>query len=282
MYNKNLEGKVSNKNFFYFFEDSKIDINKIVEVLSGKIAGCIFRNIISKEVCNKISNNFWNCSLINKRYDNVPAYYLGTYHYKKDLTTYFKEVEQTQHQLLELFKNTDNIFYNFMNMLSTHLSNNGISLRLAQYQEKKAGAFIMRSWNNSGAYALNPHEDLAQCYSSIQRGFEIQSTANYQVVAVNICIENSIGGNLHYWNIQPNNNDRKKLGIEETGYPYPESLLINYNKIVLPIYTGDIYCFNGRNVHAVDKIKNSDNQKLRSTISFFIGFKDDRTVIYWT
>jgi len=275
-----LTGKVHSKEFFCFFEDSKINTDKIVDVLSGKIAGCIFRGVIPKEVCKKIAVNFWQNQLISQRLDNVPAIYLGTYHYEKDLKTYLKEVEQTKAELLELFKGTENIFNSFIHRLTISLKKNNILLRIAQHKKKQAGSFLMRSWNNLGEYSLSPHEDSAQCYSLKQKGFEIQSTINYEIVAVNFCIENNIGGSLHYWNIQPNDNDRKNLGLEETGYPYPQDLLINYEKIVLPIYTGDIYCFNGRNIHAVDKINKLSSP--RSTISFFTGFKDDKTAIYWT
>lgn len=122
----------------------------------------------------------------------------------------------------------------------------------------------MRSWSNEGNYALMPHEDLGQCRSLKQKGFEIQTVANFQVIAVNICIENVRGGDLVYWNIQPDNNSRQHLEITETGYPYPSCLLFPFDKITLAVRVGDIYCFNGKNVHAV-----TPTQSTRSTLSFF-------------
>ena len=81
-------GKQMPSDTFTFFESNLIDFEKIYEVLSGNIAGCIFRNVISKDTIENILNNFWNNKNIRHRKDGVPGHYIGTYHYKKNLDIY--------------------------------------------------------------------------------------------------------------------------------------------------------------------------------------------------
>lgn len=280
MFNPHLTGTIQENNFFQFYEDSSIHIEKLFDVINGKLAGCMFRNVISNDVCKQISHNFWNSHILKQRDDNVPAYYVGAYHYEKDLDEYLSEAAETKRGLVDLFKNTTNIFDQFMLQLKNYLKKYNINLKLAEHQQKPAGTFLMRSWSNGGSYVLKPHEDLSQCSAKKQQGFEIQATINYEIVAVNICLENGEEGNLHYWNIQPDLTSRQRLGLEETGYPYCDTLLKNYQKMIIPIRTGDIYCFNGKNIHAVDELKSKSSK--RSTISFLLGFIDQNTIVYWT
>ena len=275
-----INGKKLSEDFFFFYEEEKFDPEKMFKVLAGEVAGCIFRNIIPKKVCKRISKNFWKSDLLRKREDNVPAFYLGTYHYGKNLEKYIEEASENNKISSTLFNNTENILEDIIGALYSCLLNKNIFLRSAEYKGREAGRFLMRSWSNHGVYSLDPHEDLSQCYNVEQRGFEIQSTVDYEIVAVNICIENKEGGNLHYWDVQPDANSRKKLGLEQTGYPYPIDILSGYKKMIIPIRTGDIYCFNGKNIHAVDTL--TELRGNRSTLSFLMGFKDKNTAIYWS
>jgi hypothetical protein len=271
---------INNTNdFFTFHESQQIAPEKIYEALTGKLAGCIFRNVVGKTVRDEISKKFWQSPGLRERTDDVPAFYLGTYHYDKKLEHYFTEAESIRNDINNLFSNTENLLENFIQSLAEYLKPKNIHIRLAEHGEKKACALLMRSWSNDDNYALKPHEDLAQCKDPKQHGFEIQKVVNYEPIAVNICLENGSGGNLMYWDIQPDDEIRNGLNLEGLGYPYPDDFLCHYRKITLPIYAGDIYCFNGRNVHAVETMQ---GEKKRTTISFLMGFIDDKTLVYWT
>lgn len=112
-------------------------------------------------------------------------------------------------------------------------------------------------------------------------GFEFQEVAINPLPAANIYLQNgAAGGNLIYWNIEPDVATRKALGIEETGYPYQAEWLDRFGRIDLPIHAGDIYFFNGKLIHAVQA--QSVEGEFRSTISFLMGVKDAKTAIYWT
>jgi hypothetical protein len=138
----------------------------------------------------------------------------------------------------------------------------------------------MRSWTDSGEFALEPHEDAAQMRTQKQFDFEIKNIPNFTPVAINLCVENGKGGNLILWNFEPDNITRQNLDLLETGYPYPTDVLEPYQKTTIPIKQVDFYFFNGANIHAVSR--QATDKEQRSTISFLMGFIDSKTVIYWT
>ncbi len=86
-----LTGATGNSNYFEFYESDKIEPEKIYEVMTGKLAGCMFRNVIKPADCKIIARNFWDHLNLNSRADGVPGHYLGTYHYKKELPLYLSE-----------------------------------------------------------------------------------------------------------------------------------------------------------------------------------------------
>lgn len=277
-----LTGKINNQSFFNFYESTQLNFNKILQVLKGNLAGCVIRNFVPLDVCKKVEENFWSSSFLKKRQDNVPAYYIGPYHYNKNLEEYIQQAKKARQGLNQLFQGTANFFVEFIMNFSAFLQKENIIVRIAEYNGEKASAFRLLSWPNSTNFSLEPHDDIAQCGTVLQKGFEIQNVRNYEVVAINICLDNDKAGKqgqLHYWNMQPDDQSRKILGIEETGYPYPSYLLSNIEKMILSVFPGDLYCFNGRNIHAVGSNINKENKRL--ILSFFIGFIDDNTIVYW-
>lgn len=277
-----MTGHTNNKDFFKFYESDSINFEKIYEVSTGKLAGCIFRKVISEETCKAIANNFWHGKELASRSDGVPGFYLGTYHYKKDLAHYLSESIIANKALDNLFSGTDNIFEDIMNKFSHFLKDkpNKPIIRPAQHNGIEACKFFMRAWKGNGEYSLEPHDDSAQCTAANQKGFEIQEVIKNTVVAINMCIENEGNGKLHYWDIQPDQETKLALGLEEEGYPYSLELLKDFKRIELEINAGDIYFFNGNNVHAVSSPQGKDSY--RTTIAGLMGFKDEKNIIYWT
>lgn len=279
-----ISGNQMTRNNFTFFESYSVNFEKIYEVLLGNIAGCIFRNVISNNVRENILNNFWNNKNLKQRKDGVPGDYIGTYHYKKGLDLYLEESKIANEILNSLFKNVDNIFDNYICGIENVLKykNQSCSIRPAKHNFQEACRFQIRSWTSQSEnkFALLPHDDVAQCISRNQLGFEIQSVVNNEIIATNLCIENQGNAILHYWNIQPDEMCRKRLGLEEIGYPYLEDDLKYFDKIELDIFPGDIYCFNGKNVHAVGSTLGKFSR--RTTISCLMGFNNKNEIIYWT
>jgi hypothetical protein len=275
-----VTGKISDADYFRILERSTFEPAEVVRVMRGEVAGVIFRGAIPRADCERVRQNFWASPLLRKRGDAVPAHYLGTYHYGKELDRYFREAEETRAALTAIFAGTDNIFTRIMGGVADTLKAEGVAMRVAEQGGRRAGEFVMRSWTGTGSFALAAHDDGAQMTDRRQAGFEIQSLAQGPFAAVNLCLENGEGGELVCWNLQPDAATRRALGVEETGYPYPVELLGGFDKIELPIRTGDAYFFNGQLVHAVRASARPGDH--RSTISLLMGFKDPKTVIYWT
>lgn len=279
---RKIIGKKMSIDVFRIVETDKFDVTHLLDVFEGKIAGYIHRSGIDSSVCSTIASNFWNSVYLRQRTDGVPGSFLGAYHYQKKLTDYLNEAQYFNAILSGVFSKTKNVFHAVLDELQLALKRNQKILRPARHGQQEACHFFMRSWFGCEEenYALAPHDDESQCTDKRQTGFEIQTTIDCPIVAANFCIENFGGGNLHYWNVQPDNQSKMMLGVEETGYPYPVELLHEFDMIDLKINAGDIYFFNGKNIHAVSSPKTKKSH--RTTISCLMGSNTNKDIIYWT
>lgn len=275
-----ITGNSHNSSYFRFHESNNIDLDKIHDVLTGKILGTIFHDAIPLADCSTVANNFWNSEIAKERNDGVPAISIGAYHYKKELHEYFNQIELARPHIANIFDGTHNLVESFIATLVAYFEQKNINFRVAKHNERDASKFVIRSCNSPSDFVILPHDDVAQCRTEKQKGFEIEKIPNFEMIAVNICLENHNNGVLHMWNIQPDDETRAELNIEETGYPYPPYLVTDFDQLTMPIRASDLYCFNGRNIHAVKSKSISANY--RTTITFFMGYIDANTIIYWT
>ena len=279
-----LGGRVGDSTFFRFVECDGLNLDVIHEVLAGNLAGCVMRRLVSPEIRHEALANFWKESLrqaYGEEDDQAPDDYsvLGAYHYGVDLETYFAAVEHSKPGLDRLFSNTDNFFDSTMGALADHLARTGVNLRVASCGDRTAGRFRVRGWGDFEGYSIAPHDDEVNTRLSYQRDFEIQQIADGRVVAANWCLQNGDGGSLHYWNLQPDDEARRRTDMTDKGYPYDIALLDGVPKLTVPIYEGDLYFFNGSNVHAVTSQEHSD--KLRVSLACLMGFIGSDSVVYW-
>jgi len=275
-----ITGTVRPPEFHRFLESPRIDPHHVVNVLRGEVAGCVFRGVIDPTLCRNIAQNFWTHPQRRQRGDNVAAFFLGTFHYRKPLLEYLDEAAVYHDTLHDVFRGCANIFQNVIESVGSLLAKNAIAMRVAAHGGRAASEFVVRSWAGTGAFALEPHEDGAQLQDVQQHGFEIQKVGASPVVAINMCLETPGGGELHYWNIEPDDATRERLGLQDSGYPYPLDALTGFEKLSVPIHSGDVYMFNSKLVHAVAAQATSSGY--RSTISSMMGFADPTTVIYWS
>ena len=264
---------------FEFREVASFNPADVVRVLRGELAGCMFRNAISPETCRRIADNFRNHPRLRRRGDAVPAFVLGTFHYRKPLAQYLDEAESFRETMHDVFDGSTNLFANVFGAVKTALAADDVQLRVAEHEGRRASEFVMRSWSGAGQFSLEPHEDGSQLTDRLQRGFEIQRIAG-PATAFNMCLENPGAGELHYWDLIPAEATRVRLGLQETGYPYPLDILDGVPKVVVPVHAGDIYFFNGKRIHAV--AAQDGITGYRSTISGLMGFVDPSTVVYWS
>ncbi|AEA66035.1 hypothetical protein [Burkholderia gladioli] len=265
---------------FEFHDMAGLDFEKLRDVVDGRCAGVIFRSVIAADTCRLVSDNFRRHPGRYVRGADAPATYVGVYHYAKDLEFYLTQALETNAQLDRLFEGTENLWSSFTNWAADGFRGDGTKYRIAEFEGRHAARFVMRTWAGTGNYALLPHEDEAQCHDPRQTGFEIQQAAANPIVAVNICLDNAADADLHYWNLIPDEASRNGLGLTYTGSPYPQSMLNDLDMQEIKIGVGDIYCFNGKAIHAVGRPR--DTSGTRSTISFLMARRDERTVIHWS
>ena len=271
-----VTGARMDSEFFRFDEYREFDPAVVIDVLRGRRFGVIFRDVIPIGAQKKMSARFWNSRALTRR-TGEPSYHVGTYHWNKPVGTYLNESATVAGDVMDVLDVADSPWYWVRSALAAELFRHGASLRLAEMDGATACPALIRAWNKEGEFALEPHEDEAQCRDPRQAGFEVQQVLDYEVCAVNMCIEHEQGGRLVLWNIRPDEETRRGLGIEHTGFSYPGAAMSGFDEIRIDIRPGDVYVFNGRHVHAVDASTGN-----RTTVSFLIGFIDDQTVVTWT
>lgn len=270
---------------FTIEEFANFDLDKVLDVLDGKCLGAIFRDFIPKNECHQISKNFSNYDNRYFRSSDAPADYAGAFSYSKAPDVYFQEATEANQSISQLFDKTTLPVDRLVNNLSLGLKKRGRNFRAARWNDMEACHFVMRSWAGQGSFALNPHEDEAQCQLAIQNGLEIQDAVKeHPLAAVNICIENGNGGLLRIWNVRPDNATRERLGLTATGSPYPPDLLNEFPYIDIKIRPGDLYLFDGRFVHAVTQLNGGPDKSSfgRITIAFLMAHLGTGETIQWT
>lgn len=271
-----VTGTRGDKEYFRFEELTEFDPRRVLDVLEGRQLGVIFRGVIPERAQKETTERFWS-SPARRHRPGEPSHYVGAYHWNKSAQTYLAESVAVARDVEEVLAAPDSPWWSFRDGLDRELARRGAGLRIAELDGKRACQALIRAWNKEGAFSLEPHEDAAQCRDPRQAGFEIQRAVDHEVCAVNMCVEHEQGGRLVLWNIRPDDEARRSLGLEHTGFSYPAEVLQEFDELRLDIHQGDVYVFNGAHVHAVDA-----NQGNRTNISFLMGFVDERTVVSWT
>lgn len=275
-----VTGRVGDAQYFQFRELHHFRPKSIIDVLRGRTMGVVFRGVIPERTCTLLAERFWASSARRARGMDAPGYYLGAYHYNKTTDDYLTETAELRHAVDAVLDVPDDPLIKLTQGLSDELAAEGVNFRLASHGGREAGRAILRSWHGQSEYALAPHEDLGQCTEPKQEGFEIQRAAQYQIVAMNMCLDNGAGGRLAIWNIRPDRASRFRFGLQYTGSPYPLGSLAGIEMTWLDVHPGDVYLFNGAHVHAVEPAIGVENQRL--TLSGILGFIDEKTVVSWT
>lgn len=234
--------------------------------------------MVPDAVCAELTTRFLRSPDLRTR--RIPGEYLGTFHGDKTTDNYLDEAAAIRHSLDQLLDIPGSPLAVFREGLTAALAEDGVDFRLARHNGREACQAIFRSWRGTQGFALAPHEDIGQCSDPKQAGFEIQRAADHHIVGMNICLDNGPGGRVVLWNIQPDLASRRRLGLEHTGVPYPVECLDGVERITLDVHPGDIYLFNGAHVHAVESIVGASANRI--TLSVFLGFIDDKTVVSWT
>lgn len=276
-----VTGWQGDENYFRFEEYDGYQPRAVLDVLDGKIAGVIFRGMVPEQVCEEVRQRFWRSPQRQTRGVEAPGYYLGAYTWNKPTDQYLAEsaaVNPVLEEVLDLPGNPMKVFYDG---LRTALSERGGTVRPAERNGQRACIALFRSWHATGDYALAAHDDDSQCSDPQMADFERNEVFGRPIAALNICLENEgAGGRLVYWNIQPDIESKRRLGIEYTGSPYPLETLWPIEAKWVEVRTGDVYVFNGAHVHAVES--NFDGYGTRTTLAAMLGHLGAHDIITWS
>jgi hypothetical protein len=275
-----ITGWSGDEDYFVVKEFHEFSPEAVVDVLRGRYAGALFRNMVKPDDCAELARRFWASPARMTRGVEAPGYYLGAYTWEKPTAQYMDDSEKVAAAIDEFLDIPNDPLSVFYGGLSEALAKEGAIVRTSEHEGRKGCRALLRSWHGQGEYALAPHDDNSQLMQPGQVDFEIQKVGDRPVGALNICLENGSGGRLVYWNIQADEESKRRLGVEYTGSPYPIAGLEGIESKWIDVHAGDVYVFNGSHIHAVEP--NTDPALRRTTLAGMLAFIDDDTVVTWT
>lgn len=275
-----LTGVVSPADYFRFEERDELDWEVWSDVLRGRIAGAVFRGVLASEACESVQRNFWRSPLLKRSSDGLPlngnlcGALLVT---NSSLSGYLDEVERNRPYMEALFAGPGRAVPDLVDQCARHLKRQGIRLRVAEHEGRQAGMFKVRSRGRDGAYVLAPHTD-ASAFRAMPHlsGFEIQRAVRYYSVLA--CLKNDTGGELVCWNITPDEESSRALRSGPDPR-YPEEALVEFDRLTIPVRTGDVYLFDVGKIHAVGQ--RHGEKAVRCVAQWNMGVLDDTTILRW-
>ncbi|QPL92250.1 hypothetical protein I3J15_02440 [Streptomyces clavuligerus] len=277
-----LTGQVHSADYFRFAERDTPDWRVWTNVLGGRLAGAIFRGVLSPEVCERIRRNFWSSALLrSKKYSGRSAdYWCGDHLFTAPgLDAYLNQAEHARPLLETLCAGPGRTPLSLLDEYRDHLAARGVRLRLAEHGGRSAAPYRLRSRSDSRRPVLAPHDDAeAIRHARHIAGCEVRRVRH--LCNALMCVENDSGGELLYWNIAPDRASREAYGMHTDSYGYPMESLSGIEQLTVPVRAGDVYLFDTANVHAV--APNAGDGSFRTTINLLMGELDDRTTLYWS
>jgi hypothetical protein len=262
--------------------DASAAPEKLARLAEGSVAAIHVQDYVSGAECRRIVERFHDPRAGRRaRGDGVGGEVVGPSHYGKPLAEYFLEVTHTTENVEFLLGASPTCVDRVQDLLGQVVSSRGQSIRRASWLNKRAGQARALSWPPEGEYLLAPHDDAAQLHHAAQLGFEIQQAIDQLILAVNLYISvPPQGGQLRLWNGVLSSEDRKDIGIDGYGYPYPPHLVEALPHFDIDVASGSLVIINGALPHAVLGYHTPPTD-LRLVINFFVGEIDDTTVVTW-
>lgn len=189
---RRITGFQTDPDFFRFEEREEIDCGLVMDVLRGRRLGVIFRDVIPEDAQKESVARFW-ASPGRERRNGEPSYHIGSYHWNKSTEAYLAEAAQTAGPVRDVLDVPNSPWHSFRSGLAEELARYGAVIRTARHEGAEASRALIRAWDKEGSFALEPHEDAAQCRDPRQAGFEVQRALDREICAVNMCIEHEEG-----------------------------------------------------------------------------------------
>jgi hypothetical protein len=249
----------------------------ILRMMNGEAIGQIVHGYLSPEQCATISRNFMENTGLHVRGDDVSGMTVGADIYGKSAEQYLADVVAARPHVTEIFANTVDV----PTMLRADIQAvmpAGVTVRPASYNGERFNDARVIRWTDSGALALKFHDDAGQLCDPRQSVLETSKVAHPVAFNVYVSVPEA-GGELEIVNLCPDLQTKERLGIEHSGYAYPESLLADYERISIKPQVGDLLILAGEFIHGVRGIRGSG---VRLLLNHFGGFIDEKTFVTWS
>lgn len=205
---------------------------------------------------------------------------IGATQFSRSGEEYVREVIQTSPLSLDLLEDVthDEIEQIFnTELLERTFAKKGVVFRSSRYKNIPGGFATLRRWLDNGQMSLLPHDDTAQLGCAEKDGYEVARAGH--VVSYNAALEaTEKGGALKVWNLNPDEDCRVRLGLSNTGYPYPIAELSDLESMTVQLRQGDAYFLNSSFIHGVSSLV----EGRRLSAGRFIGQISSDVVVYWT
>lgn len=261
------------------------DAKKHLDVLEGKVAIYIAKNVIPKEDCIKIALAFQK-SIHKDKYNVVPIIekignplYLGG---KTHINDYFNTAKVIQERINIVYNHAGvpNYPKKIFETLKCYLAQKNILLRPIVHGDKSGIYGILRSW---GAYNVNKnfatpiHEDKLQV--RLHEGVETKLVLHSNLAST--CLYYSNGNNINdgkltVYDVRLLEKDAKYEQFGSNGeYGYSEEFVRNASYISIVPQPGDLITFLADHLHSVSGISEGS----RINASFNTAFREDNNKV---
>jgi len=275
------------ENHFKYVSSNEFRPELVRQVLDERLAACVFRGVLSRDARLRVAKRFDDSSETWSREGDAPATEIGAYHFRKGVDEYFESVRKLEPQLRAILGPDAAVFEDAYSQIRAGIEGvDDSEYRRARHEGRKAGLFVIRSWERNNGYILHPHEDATQLTDEAQVGLEIQDVYPHATIGVNLYLRNEESGTkVKIWNVHPEKNAELARDTMVLGYPFKEESLERFPSLEFIVHEGDAYLLNAHLIHAL-KDPDPDGSPTRRdvTIAWFIGKSavSPYRVLHWT
>jgi L-isoleucine 31-dioxygenase len=256
--------------------DGHLPLKGLGALMAGDAVAIHVKNYVSSNISESLTAAFGKVAN-SQRVDGVAAIEVGSGHFGKTVPEYKTSVKASK-KLFDQFSGVAgfDVGKKIMSDVASALPS-GLKLRLARCDDVEVNHARAVQWAGADeGLALQVHEDRSQLHAAAQSSLEIQSVSIPVAFNLYPSVAHS-GGALKVYNLQPDSQCRRLLGVSETGYPYNTALLNQVKSLEIVPSAGDLVLLCGAFLHGVTVASGG----IRIVVNGFFGRADVNEVLWW-